>query len=630
VVAPTGNSPVVKLQADFSGTAFGGTPTWTDITAYVLPDGDGASPITITFGRQDEDTDVTPTTVSFILVNDDGRFTPGNASSPYYPHVDVDVRIRVSVTFGGITYNRADALVDEWTVGYSDGASLVGVSATDKLGRAGQMPLQSMVIEETLLDSPVGYWTMQEIAGSVSFGDVTGKQQPAVPVYSTTPVTAGTVTSGDSQSVVDGLTVVTLADQTDSDGVALSYPVPGIASLTAFTVELWFDTAATDGTPAWPFWLFGVASTGTAQFNLQINTGATVTLTATGSQGTTATLSSVADVVDGGVHHVMASYDGTTLTLMVDTVAQTTPLAAGAIPVPVGTGFYAGNSPTFNAGLDGALMLVALYTSVLSQTRYLVHHNAGLSNLSGETTAQRMTRLASYRAGYSSQVLDTALATVGMDTLAAETLQAAYLAVGDSEGGVVFVDGSGSLDMRSRSRLFNPATALTLDASLEQITTDVTFVLSRQTVLNDVTITRTGGADQRYFDATSVAARGTYATSVALNLGSDLQALFEATWRVANNLQPRVSSPTVTIDLLTEPSTAVVAAALSLLPLDRVTLVNLPSTAPGIDGVVGGWTETLAVDQWTLQLNLTPVLHSIVEVEGDAAHGIGSTAIMAY
>ena len=71
----------LKLQADFSGTAFGSSPTWTDITSYVMtsPQELNSAPIQDTWGRQDWFSAVTPSTCSFTLRNIDGRFTPGRS-----------------------------------------------------------------------------------------------------------------------------------------------------------------------------------------------------------------------------------------------------------------------------------------------------------------------------------------------------------------------------------------------------------------------------------------------------------------------------------------------------------------------------------------------------------------------
>ncbi|MGW3595015.1 LamG-like jellyroll fold domain-containing protein [Streptomyces sp. NPDC005167] len=67
--------------------------TWTDITPYV----DVTSGVTITRGASDELSETQPGTASMTLDNADGRFTPGNPTSPYYPFVRRNAPIRVSV-----------------------------------------------------------------------------------------------------------------------------------------------------------------------------------------------------------------------------------------------------------------------------------------------------------------------------------------------------------------------------------------------------------------------------------------------------------------------------------------------------------------------------------------------------
>ena len=69
------------------------TITWTDITQYV----DVVQGVTITRGASDELSETQPGTATLVLDNADGRFTPGNTSSPYYPFVRRNAPIRVSV-----------------------------------------------------------------------------------------------------------------------------------------------------------------------------------------------------------------------------------------------------------------------------------------------------------------------------------------------------------------------------------------------------------------------------------------------------------------------------------------------------------------------------------------------------
>ncbi|WP_030173264.1 LamG-like jellyroll fold domain-containing protein [Streptomyces sp. NRRL S-813] len=69
------------------------TITWTDISQYV----NQVQGVTITRGASDELSDAQPGTATLTLDNVDGRFTPGNAASPYYPFVRRNAPVRISV-----------------------------------------------------------------------------------------------------------------------------------------------------------------------------------------------------------------------------------------------------------------------------------------------------------------------------------------------------------------------------------------------------------------------------------------------------------------------------------------------------------------------------------------------------
>jgi hypothetical protein len=67
--------------------------TWTDITSKVRSD----PGITITRGRTDESSNVSPSTCQLALNNTDGRFSPRNPNSIYYGQIGRNTPIRVSI-----------------------------------------------------------------------------------------------------------------------------------------------------------------------------------------------------------------------------------------------------------------------------------------------------------------------------------------------------------------------------------------------------------------------------------------------------------------------------------------------------------------------------------------------------
>ncbi|WP_189847433.1 hypothetical protein [Streptomyces omiyaensis] len=86
----------MTVQAGFGYSAVDPDIVWTDITQWVKTSGGGA--VSITRGAADERADTQTGTLSLSLDNRDGRFTPGNASSPYTPNVRRNTPVRVLKT----------------------------------------------------------------------------------------------------------------------------------------------------------------------------------------------------------------------------------------------------------------------------------------------------------------------------------------------------------------------------------------------------------------------------------------------------------------------------------------------------------------------------------------------------
>jgi len=101
----------VKCEVALASDPFAASPSWTDITPYVM------APLEITVGRTDEFGETQPGTLRGLLRNDDGRFTMGNAAGAYFPDVQVGKRIRVSVAAGSANALAGDNSGFDLTVG---------------------------------------------------------------------------------------------------------------------------------------------------------------------------------------------------------------------------------------------------------------------------------------------------------------------------------------------------------------------------------------------------------------------------------------------------------------------------------------------------------------------------------
>jgi hypothetical protein len=178
-------------------------------------------------------------------------------------------------------------------------------------------------------------------------------------------------------------------------------------------------------------------------------------------------------------------------------------------------------------------------------------------------------------------------------------------AVAAAEGGVMFVDGTGLLTMQGRSYRAAKTTAdQTLTA--QDLGEDTVLALDSQQIINQATVTRTGGAQQVATNATSIATyKGVYPTSLDLAVDSDATALNVAQWIVFKHADPTPRIGSLTLDLLT----STVAETIFQRDLgDRIAFSGMPSQKWSSTGdvVLEGWTETLTDSSWGLSANLLP------------------------
>lgn len=96
----------VRVEIAFSSDPSSTDPTWNDLTSRARLDGQG---ISISRGRLDEFGGVSPGSLTVGMDNTDGVLTPGNASSPYYPYVKPNNRVRVTYRDPSVDGNFVDA-----------------------------------------------------------------------------------------------------------------------------------------------------------------------------------------------------------------------------------------------------------------------------------------------------------------------------------------------------------------------------------------------------------------------------------------------------------------------------------------------------------------------------------------
>jgi hypothetical protein len=107
--------------------------------------------VSVRAGRTTEFDDVGPSTCTLVLRNDDGRFTPDSAGSPYYPDVIEGRRVRVTVTKGSDVpaVHRQHPVVGAELRGGMLSNGTVTITANDALATLALHTFDSRWVEET-------------------------------------------------------------------------------------------------------------------------------------------------------------------------------------------------------------------------------------------------------------------------------------------------------------------------------------------------------------------------------------------------------------------------------------------------------------------------------------------------
>lgn len=145
----------LALGADITGNP--ALWSWTDISTYARTT-DGAK-VTVRRGRRNDSGTVSPATASFDLDNTDGRFCTQNPMSPYYPLLQVNTPVKISVSAdSGSTWSvRFSGYMSQLPVGWRGAAasdSWASVTAESVLRRLAQQGTHSAL-----------YWTAPHLSG---------------------------------------------------------------------------------------------------------------------------------------------------------------------------------------------------------------------------------------------------------------------------------------------------------------------------------------------------------------------------------------------------------------------------------------------------------------------------------
>lgn len=576
--------------------------TWTDVSAFVREDL-GAS---LSRGRSDENSEVAPSTFSLTFDNTDGRFTPGNAGSPYVNTLDIGTMIRRTAIIDAISFVRFTGYVDEISIpewANSPFEKLATVSASDRLARlAGQRAgtMLAQVDYETLSAAPALYWPIGEEDGS-AFAS-------ALSVTETDPLLVATVGAGDVEFgggpalATDARTSAKFEAPVSETGF-LNGPntflraiprIPiGYGGAVRFSMSAWAQPETIFGGNIEPT-VVKVSGTGfEASIYIESTTGQWM-----GKMGTALVTGPKAGV--GGLSFVaLACAPSSPLKLWVNGVEY----AGTTCPATT----FSGTSVTVGEPFSGSIASVAVYRSALTATPVTNIYNAGATGTRGMLSHDAMIKLAGYAGVLAADITSTPRGTTVVDNVPTygrsrtEVLQE----VAKIEGGILFVDTSGALQFQTRAYRWGvPAPAYTFPRDDIRDTFAVTY--NDAFIVNESTVRRTGGVTARASDDASKTKRGIYAEDLELRFGSDNDPVSRARYRVATYKDPKPRLGTFPVHVTTS------LAQQSLMNINLGTLValtGLSTDAPALGSQwIEGISESQSVDDYTITFATSPVM----------------------
>lgn len=613
-------TPVVQLLVGVGYT--------TDITSLLSI----KLPVSVTRGRSDEFSDVQPSVMTLTL--DISTTTPPAA-------LVVGAPIRLRATVNGVTTNRFTGTVDSVTVNWpsdSGASSTVTVTGVDLMASLNRRKLPATLTATIMAAAPSVYWPMHEAEGATSAGDLSGKGGP--PLMVAQRGTGGTFSMGSG----DGAPTQSLGCATFERASATAGPYLTTTLTSALPV-------APPGTYNWGFLVtFVVASSTVAAQTfvrlrrpdtepqdgaplLDIGCDGSGYLRVSSAFKAGVTNSSTIQVCDGLPHHVSVfgvavpgSPEIFTTVWRIDGGVGAHlggAVSTGGTPWPGVTVVEVGGSLSTGANQASASISDLAYFPISAPTT--ATDDIGKAATTGFTTDRTDQRIGRYLdwLGITARSLETGAvtATAHQDTTDLSPV-AAMNAVAATERGLVFVDASGQVTFHSRTHRYGTLWTALLDA--DALDESLTFTTDTQSLINKVTASRPFGSTVTFSDPSSITAYGEYPTEVELLISGQqapptpgsipavtnsgaLEAFAAAAWMVNTNSTPRPRVSTVGVDLLTQ--TPAIAAQMQALELGSlIGLIGLPSQAPSgaLSLFVEGWTETISLGEWTMQLNTSP------------------------
>jgi hypothetical protein len=619
---------------------------WVDITSYTLYR-DGSQKVQITRGRGDETSQVSPQTCAFQINNRDGRFSPRNPVGPYYGLIGRNTPIRVSRLQNGIRryrfYGEVPAWPTTWDISGNDVYIPLQAYGMLRRLRQGVSPtISAMARAYASMAAPLGvtaYWPCEDAATAVTLAS----GLPAGGPYPTSPISFA------------GAANPTLANFT---GFLCSQPLP-LLNTSVWTGVTPVDTV-TGGTANVLRFLIAVPAagetngaviarmytTGTiARLELQYGTGGSLTLLGFDVNGT--------QLFTSGAFAF--AVNGLLLRMSMELAPSGADVGWMFSILQVGAGgaeFISGTLTSASVGTAYQVVLNPNGTLVGSACGHISYQTSqdslfGMLGPLGAWLAEspatgRFLRLCSEQ-NINATLNDSSAftpngETMGMGYQLPDTFPNLLQQVPDTSLGFLYESRDQlALALRGRVSLYNQVAKLALDFAQHQLSAPAPPVDDDANIRNDVTVTRVGGSFYRQAltsgalsTAQPPAGVGPYDTDYTLSIRNDIQAQYQAGWRLHMGTVDEPRYPQISINLRHSQFTGnldLMNAALTVEIGDRITVANPPVWMPpdAITQVVQGYIETMGVWEHDITFNCSPEDPYHVAILDDAVLGRADT-----
>ena len=536
-----GDVPDLTVEIAFTSTPLDTTPTWVDVTQWVLDE----PGVQIFEGKNDELENTSAGRCTFTLDNADARFSPFNGSSPYVGWLIPRRQVRVTATWSAVDYVMFTGFVAGFPQEYDEGGlnAVVPIVAYDALAVLNDVELPTFMEDYITrgVGSVVG-WIREDNGRDV----IDSETDTVFRLRSGTYAEGGDLAVGLAGSL-----------SLDCDGLTSWEAAFGsFTLLTTYSYSFWMRTSAV-GPSSTDFMLVLGHPATDSSIRSVLGLDSSGILRYEGddySPGVGSTARSTIALNDGQVHHVVVSHNDTTsLKIYIDGEDCTSATGFSLFASQGGFNRVAGMIGTANTRWNGDLQDIVLFGKALSQGEAQLIYQLGRGYYE-ETTAARLGRVldaAEWPAAWRDISTATTGRCYGFWAEGAKALPALQQ-VASTEQGRLFVNGSGEVTLRGRYSYQLETTASTVQATFSDDGADpyvqqLGFDYDDLNVYNDVTVTGSFGVQGRAIDQTSIDAVGRQTFNVSTQLASTNLCTDMATGLVAwrKDVQPRSRPMTV-------------------------------------------------------------------------------------